>query len=556
MAFKFKPMQRAFLNQCSDKSQLLLVSSAGSGKTLALYGLFWLRQQQLNHERMVVFCKSKEMIPWKRDNLKKQLLTCISESKDLSIFFKNAQFKSSIYLFNISILNKLIRDGSDDQKRSFQRLLASTNILVLEEVHNLKSWKAQTSQSVRKVTDYYNKLIAADPTKYTMVACTATPVSRSPEDYYPIMGFVRPGLFGTYYNFCDNFVVYQDRSTSVGRKQYSSNGSVTVKGKVQFRQVLGYKNLDKLYQIVAPYQFVWDGTQDDASDRWICHHTLVEYTFTESELKKYREVIRGEGLDKDLIVSLETNNGDSIELYRSPGDEFVDPSGKLIQVRYLNVGSFVLIDNQIYRIKDIKEALKDGRHSLRVLRSSQHVGLVKDKVVKLVDIVKKHINEGCVIYCAYLGTVDFLYKTLVRVFAGHRVVAITGETADAAKVIAGLNPTDIVIISKAISQSQDLFQRAMVLYDPMTSPGNAVQLVGRICRAKASWREVWYYHLYSKLKIDHYFMSRLALFVKYVQNKGSLEGFPELKTLIGVNDDSKVNIEWLKKNILWRAVRA
>ena len=83
-----------------------------------------------------------------------------------------------------------------NEERTKKAILANYDMLVLDESHYLKNWKAKRTKLIAQ---------ALAPTIPRVVAMTATPYVRSAEDFHPTLSFLQPGKWGKRKEFVEKY---------------------------------------------------------------------------------------------------------------------------------------------------------------------------------------------------------------------------------------------------------------------------------------------------------------------------------------------------------------
>lgn len=133
---------------------------------------------------------------------------------------------------------------------------------------------------------------------------------------------------------------------------------------------------------------------------------------------------------------------------------------------------------------------------------------------------------------------------------GLNVVSITGGEGNMKKKLASITKSTYTVITPVAIQSLDFYLQHLVIYEPVTLPGPLVQLMGRITRENADFREVWVHIPFFRRGVDFYFLLRLE---KLLRDEDPLMkrsiGFSEY--LNQVPGEGAEEIEYLKQFILW-----
>ena len=105
--------------------------------------------------------------------------------------------KTDFYIINYELLHKRLADLSD----------IGFKTLVCDEVHNLRS---KTTQKYRAI----KKLAALPKTKFR-IGLSGTPIYNRGSEIWPIVDILRPGLLGSFKEFCEYFCYVNDKGKAI-----------------------------------------------------------------------------------------------------------------------------------------------------------------------------------------------------------------------------------------------------------------------------------------------------------------------------------------------------
>ena len=105
--------------------------------------------------------------------------------------------KSDFYIINYELLHKRLADLSATGFRT----------LVCDEVHNLRSKTTQKYKAVKK--------LAALPTTLYRIGLSGTPIYNRGSEIWPIVDILKPGLLGSFKEFCEYFCYVNDKGKAI-----------------------------------------------------------------------------------------------------------------------------------------------------------------------------------------------------------------------------------------------------------------------------------------------------------------------------------------------------
>ena len=135
--------------------------------------------------------------------------------------------KTDIYVINYELLFKRNAD------------LANVGIrtVVCDEVHNLRSKTTQKYKSVKK--------LAALPTVLYRIGLSGTPIFNRGSEIWPIIDILKPGLLGSFKEFCEYFCYVNDK----GKAIVLENRRASLRNELQKHVMLRRKKSDVLKEL-------------------------------------------------------------------------------------------------------------------------------------------------------------------------------------------------------------------------------------------------------------------------------------------------------------------
>ena len=135
--------------------------------------------------------------------------------------------KSDIYVINYELLLK----RSEDIEK------VGIRTIVCDEVHNLRSKTTQKYKAVKK--------LAALPTVNYRIGLSGTPIYNRGSEIWPIIDILKPGLLGSFKEFCEYFCYVNDK----GKAIVLENKRASLRNELQKHVMLRRKKSDVLKEL-------------------------------------------------------------------------------------------------------------------------------------------------------------------------------------------------------------------------------------------------------------------------------------------------------------------
>ena len=135
--------------------------------------------------------------------------------------------KSDIYVINYELLFK----RNDDLSK------VGIKTLVCDEVHNLRSKTTQKYKSIKK--------LAALPSVCYRIGLSGTPIYNRGSEIWPIIDILKPGLLGSFKEFCEYFCYVNDK----GKAIVLENKRASLRNELQKHVMLRRKKSDVLKEL-------------------------------------------------------------------------------------------------------------------------------------------------------------------------------------------------------------------------------------------------------------------------------------------------------------------
>ena len=212
LSTKLYPYQEQGAMHLAFGRRTLLADDMGLGKTVQAIAAAALLKEMRDIQGALVICPASLKHQWARE---------IRRFTSLSVTVVEGNLKARRDLYRNSsffkIINyELVRFDQDEL------LKLRPDLIILDEAQRIKNWRAKTAQMVKAL-----------PSRYAFVL-TGTPLENRIDELYSIFQFLDPRILGPLWHFNDRFYELEKRP----------NGSY---------KVLGYRNLDQLRTLIAPY---------------------------------------------------------------------------------------------------------------------------------------------------------------------------------------------------------------------------------------------------------------------------------------------------------------
>ena len=357
-----------------------------------------------------------------------------------------------------------------DLKDSGKRL-----ILLVDEAHALQNPKGKFYQLVASTRQYFS----------ICWFMTATPLKNNIEGLFWMFNLLDPKIFHNYSFFEQNYII--TRTRKVRRRVGKGDNKKTITQ--QFKEIVGYKNLKSLQQIMDNYIIIKQKKYN------------LEFHYHNIEMKP-----------DELGPYMEASEG----LARETSE-----------------------DNFAVRLHDLQKVVDNIDPNYRIYDSLSSKEELFLKVV--LDSISN--NHPCLVYCDYTEVVDRLESLLKLNYCKnkgvHKIFKITGDIPQKQreKVEELIDKNTVVLITSAGTESINL-QRAdtMIFYDTPFSCLSFIQAVGRVTRIDSKFNKQYIHILANTGTIDDY--------------KKALIGNMETLPLDIINTDRSL-ITQLKQKLLW-----
>jgi len=212
LSTKLYPYQEQGAMHLAFGRRAMLADDMGLGKTVQAIAASALLKEMRDIQRTLVICPASLKYQWAREIRRFTSLSVTVIDGDLST--RRDLYRDSSFF---KIINyELVRHDMDEL------LKLRPDLIILDEAQRIKNWRAKTAQMVKSL-----------PSRYAFVL-TGTPLENRIDELYSIFQFLDPRILGPLWHFNDRFY-------ELGKRE---NGTY---------KVLGYKNIDELRALIAPY---------------------------------------------------------------------------------------------------------------------------------------------------------------------------------------------------------------------------------------------------------------------------------------------------------------
>lgn len=472
--------QREALDILKRSPRFILADSTGTGKTLSMLSAYSDNMDENSH--MLVFANKTAVVTWASEIRKHtdfrplfvtgecDLGTVLNLDHDITIVTYGAITTCAA---RAEIIKTLIQIY--EKKRVF---------LVLEEAHYCKNPKTVRYQTV---------LPFVRNAAYCW-AITATPMVNDLMDLYWLFDLLLPGYLGARNVFEARYVVTKMKEAWKKRNKYG--------GKVKYKEVQGYKNLEELKERIKPYLL-------KRVQNYHVEFHMVKEDFRDDEEQAYLLAAQG------LL---------GIQDYR----EFAA------------------------RLPDLQRIVDNSTDIERTKNESTRLAT---KEIILLTRLKEQLDsgEGVIVYVDFHDTLDRLKYVFqnVRGFAFRTLFTLDGSDTlnERIRIQQNFGPGDILLMTSAGKESLNLQQsHTLWLYDIPFSLGSTLQVIGRIARMDSKFEQFDVFLPVISNTIDEYKAASLLhnsdLFSSVLTGEKTLP-----KSRVSLN---KAEIIKMRKHMLWR----
>ncbi|MGA2490911.1 MAG: DEAD/DEAH box helicase [Anaerolineales bacterium] len=212
LSTKLYPYQEQGAMHLAFGRRAMLADDMGLGKTVQAIAAAALLKEMRDIQQSLIVCPASLKHQWAREIRRFTSLPVTVVEGGLLERRKLYQAPSFFKIINY----ELVRHDFDEL------LKIRPELIILDEAQRIKNWRAKTAQMVKAL-----------PSRYAFVL-TGTPLENRIDELYSIFQFLDPRILGPLWYFNDRFYELEKRDSGTYK-------------------VLGYKNLDQLRALIAPY---------------------------------------------------------------------------------------------------------------------------------------------------------------------------------------------------------------------------------------------------------------------------------------------------------------
>lgn len=454
MSTKFtglNPFQIAALDymfKARNGQSCIIQAGTGKGKSLIPLAACVMLRKHGHPHKTVIFAPKQAVYSFERSNFWGLRLVAVHDKPEC----RNLTDMMSRPHDVLVVASHLLPDLHPALFKSYARMY-------VDEIHVLRNHASAVSRAAFAVVTQ---------TQMPVVGLTATPVYSKITNLFGIFRVLDRTLFPSYEAFCERFLV------RIG----------------PFKNVQGYKNVEVLKKITAPYVF------EDMSQSIQVHYHTVTTQLTPAEQASYDRAAKGaHGLT--FYCHFVSQNGKQSTLIR---DQTVRTDQGTLLCDLQNSDTFTFEGKAWYYLdKRIAEPSEYTAYTISELQKRLIANPAKfDTLCKLID---SH-GTGLIVFCKRLDTLEYITAALSKRY-GSRVVPVrTGALQ--AETIRLLTADSIAVITISGTFSWDFPHNKIVIYEMPSVVGLYTQLQGRITRFISTHTDADIVHIIVRDTIDEY----------------------------------------------------
>ncbi|ODV53284.1 DEAD/DEAH box helicase [Lysinibacillus fusiformis] len=293
----------------------------------------------------------------------------INLKKESIKVFKDQFKEADLFVLNYETLRE--KDVSQELRQ------ANVEYIFADEVQYIKSKDSKRSKAVSEFSDVPYK-----------VGATATPVGKNPEDLYGIFRFVSPETFPKWGNFSALYIKYAG-----------------------YGKVVGFKNLDKLREKIAPSLFI--KSKEEVANFLPKLVVMQRYCeFEPAQRKMYINITQKIDELKEQEKAIRAN-------FKTEGDSLNNPELAKVEALILAHQTFA------QQLANSEELFTLSESEM----ASQFItGAKSNKMEILVELVEEIISSGekVAIYSRFKKMQDIIIKRFAKEFPDVKIAQIHG----------------------------------------------------------------------------------------------------------------------------------
>jgi superfamily II DNA or RNA helicase len=206
------PFQESGAMHLAFGRRALLADDMGLGKTVQGIAASALLKELRGIQRVLIICPASLKHQWSREIRR---FTSLPVKIVEGGLMKRRQFYDDPAFFTILNYEIVRRDIKEIEH-------LRPDLIILDEAQRIKNWRTKTATTVKRLQSRYAFVL------------TGTPLENRLDELYSIFQFIDPRILGPLWHFNDRFFHIEERRSGTYK-------------------VLGYRNLEELRGIIAPY---------------------------------------------------------------------------------------------------------------------------------------------------------------------------------------------------------------------------------------------------------------------------------------------------------------
>lgn len=484
------PYQKEAIQYVIDNEESLLVLPCGAGKTAIMIGAYLeLKERGLIEGPGLIVVKASLKYQWNKEvakfsHLTSRVILTQRESANSTLsamkrrqkkLEKELGSKGSPYI--IRQMQKEISDMKLKAIGEFEDQFKGVDLFILnyetlreadvrsmlrkagvqavfgDEIHMIKSRDSKRSKALAEFGDIKYK-----------VGATATPVGKNPEDLFGIFRFISPQIFPKWSNFAALYIKYAG-----------------------FGKVVGFRNLEKLREKIAPKTFV--KSKEDISGQLPSLVVMQRYCELEPAQRSMNTTIM------EKMDELKEQEKAIRAKFQSEKDAFGNPELAKVEAMILAHQTFAQQLANSEELFDLSESEMAGQFK---------TGSSSQKLDRLKELVEEILNSGekVAIYSRFKRMQDVITNHFNKDFPDAKIAYINGSVSaeeryeEAYTKFRDTDEYKILLSTYSGAEGLNLSQcKYLILYEPAESYQIQTQIFGRLERADSIHDTVFVYEL-------------------------------------------------------------
>ena len=255
---QLKDEQKDIIREAWGKPRIVIVSPAGSGKTLTALSLFWYYRETGHKKKCLVFAHSKGWSAYPRDNQFGFRMKVIRTGDDMAMYLAHTQEfwdANDVIVVNTFLLSDAYAGLFPGEKpntrrkvlrmdEAFCKTARFCDFVIFDEVHRYRTDDAKDTLALVQFFSLY---------KGFAVYMTATLFYTDLLNVFNIWRYIDARVFPSYWDFYEFFVDYEVVVFTMWMEGPFGRRYPVEK---QRKEKIGYKNQDVLLKKIMPYLIV------------------------------------------------------------------------------------------------------------------------------------------------------------------------------------------------------------------------------------------------------------------------------------------------------------